>query len=111
MEPRLLLCDECASRLTGRARLQLIDTVLKLSGEGHTVVWASSSLEEAARFPRWIYLDKGRIAYDGPPRIADHDTLWAPWTRLAAQAEQRGLWQGELPVSEEQTCVFWRTRE
>lgn len=65
--PRLLLLDEPGVGVDPQSRRELWRMVQELSGKGMTVIWASSSLDEAALCPEIIMLDAGRILWRGPP--------------------------------------------
>ncbi|HXE71016.1 MAG TPA: ABC transporter ATP-binding protein [Candidatus Nitrosotenuis sp.] len=103
MEPPLLLLDEPASTLDPQGAASLGEAARAAAAAGHTVVWATPSLDQAALCPRWLALQEGRLVYDGP---ADPEKAPgcrpAPWTLLARQAVRRGLWSGPLPVTEEE---------
>lgn len=65
----LLLLDEPTAHLDVRHRLDLLDHVHSLTGEGRTVVSALHDLEWAARYAdRLLVLDEGRVAAIGVPR-------------------------------------------
>lgn len=95
LAPRVLLLDEPVAMLDPQGRREVQTAVHEL---GHTVVWATPHLEEAAAFPRWIVLQEGVVVFDGPARIPeDHRCLEAPWTRLA---RRHPGFAGHLPVTE-----------
>lgn len=82
-DPTILLLDEPAAFLDTKGRQTLLDYITKSSSPRRLIIWASSSLEEATYFPRWLQLDKGRLISDGPPCLLPHSgSLKAPWTRV-----------------------------
>ena len=84
LNPQILLLDEPAAFLDSVEHQRLLDYVLKLaSSKKHTIIWASSSLEEASYFPRWLQIEKGRLVSDGQPcLLSTSGSLKAPWTRV-----------------------------
>ena len=107
---KVLLLDEPGSSLDGKSRQSLTSLVLDMAAQGHTVVWATTQLSEAVGFPRWLYLENGTLAYDGPPCIKLLGAKLAPWTRLAEKAVQKGIWTGPLPLTLEETATAWRCK-
>lgn len=65
--PRLLLLDEPGVGVDPQSRRELWRMVRELSQGGMTVVWSTAYLDEAARCPGVIMLDKGGVLYAGPP--------------------------------------------
>lgn len=100
LEPQVLLFDEPTAHLDAASRHLVADIARETAASGRTVIWAASSLEDIAGFSRWIYLQQGRIMYDGPPFWMDADALPAPWTRLAQAAQKARNWPGALPLTE-----------
>lgn len=92
-QPRLLLLDEPGVGVDPRSRLELWEMVGKLSASGTTVLWATSYMDEAAKCPRLIVLEKGAALFEGKPaELADRalgcvyllpDTAGAPEKRAA----------------------------
>lgn len=107
---KVLLLDEPGSNLDGRSRSLLVNLVLDLAAQGHTVVWATTQVAEAVAFPRWLCLENGALVYDGAPSLKTWGARTAPWTRLAEKASQKGLWQGPLPLTLEETVAAWRRK-
>lgn len=66
-QPRLLLLDEPGVGVDPRSRRDLWKMVGELAGNGMTVIWATSYLDEAARCPRLLVLEGGRILFGGKP--------------------------------------------
>ena len=109
LDPQVLLFDEPLDNLDAISRRALVSLALETAESGHTVIWAAPSLEHVAGFSRWIYLDQGRIVYDGPPHwLGGSSALPAPWTRLAQRALNRGLWSGPLPLREDEAAEGFR---
>ncbi len=103
LQPKVLLLDEPAASLDPSARLEVLRMACEYAETGHTVIWATPALEEAAAFKRWIHLEAGRIISDGPDSIPQQaGALEAPWTRIARMAQQEHKWSGPLPVTEAQ---------
>jgi len=110
--PRVLLLDEPVALLDPQGRREVLEIALHMAAEGHSVLWATPHLAEAAAFPRWLVLDRGRKVHDGPAQIPPHHgALEAPWTRLARQAADRGIWEGPWPVREAQALEVLRRVE
>ena len=68
-EPDVLLLDEPSSALDPRQRERLWEFILRLAGEGKTVVYATHNIQEADRYAdRVVVLADGELLFDGPPR-------------------------------------------
>lgn len=65
--PRLLLLDEPGVGVDPESRRDLWNMVVELSGNGMTVLWSTSYMDEAARCPGVIMLDEGRTIFEGKP--------------------------------------------
>ena len=65
--PRLLLLDEPGVGVDPQSRRELWSMVQELSKGGMTVLWSTSYLDEAARCPGVVMLDKGATLFAGPP--------------------------------------------
>jgi iron complex transport system ATP-binding protein len=67
-EPHILLADEPVSGLDPYHRLETMEHLARLAGEGRAVMVVLHDLALAARFcRRLVLLDRGRIAADGTP--------------------------------------------
>jgi energy-coupling factor transport system ATP-binding protein len=77
MKPEILVLDEPTAGQDGRSKQLLATMLAKLIDEGITTICVTHDIEFArAVAGRWIVLDKGRIAGDGPPEsIEGIDTL------------------------------------
>jgi phospholipid/cholesterol/gamma-HCH transport system ATP-binding protein len=67
--PEVLLADDPLSGLdpgTGAQIAALIDR----TSQGQTLIFAGVEPPSTLAFPRWIWLESGRVTYDGPPRPA-----------------------------------------
>jgi ABC-2 type transport system ATP-binding protein len=67
-EPEVLLLDEPSSALDPRQRERLWDFILRLAGEGTTVVYATHHIQEADRYAnQLIVLADGERVFTGSP--------------------------------------------
>jgi ABC-2 type transport system ATP-binding protein len=74
-EPEVLLLDEPSSALDPRQRERLWEFILRLAGEGTTVVYATHHIQEADRYAgRLVVLADGESVFDGSPRELEHAT-------------------------------------
>jgi ABC-2 type transport system ATP-binding protein len=74
-EPDVLLLDEPSSALDPRQRERLWEFILRLAGEGTTVVYATHHIQEADRYAnRLVVLADGERVFDGSPRELEHAT-------------------------------------
>jgi ABC-2 type transport system ATP-binding protein len=74
-EPDVLLLDEPSSALDPRQRERLWEFILRLAGEGTTVVYATHHIQEADRYAsRLVVLADGEGVFDGSPRELEQAT-------------------------------------
>jgi ABC-2 type transport system ATP-binding protein len=74
-EPEVLLLDEPSAALDPRQRERLWEFILRLAGEGTTVVYATHHIQEADRYAsRLVVLADGERVFDGSPRELEHAT-------------------------------------
>jgi ABC-2 type transport system ATP-binding protein len=74
-EPDVLLLDEPSSALDPRQRERLWEFILRLAGEGTTVVYATHHIQEADRYAnRLVVLADGESVFDGSPREFEQAT-------------------------------------
>jgi ABC-2 type transport system ATP-binding protein len=74
-EPEVLLLDEPSSALDPRQRERLWEFILRLAGEGPTVVYATHHIPEADRYAdQLIVLADGERVFDGSPRELEQAT-------------------------------------
>ena len=74
-EPEVLLLDEPSSALDPRQRERLWEFILRLAGEGTTVVYATHHIQEADRYAsRLVVLADGESVFDGSPRDLEQAT-------------------------------------
>jgi ABC-2 type transport system ATP-binding protein len=74
-EPEVLLLDEPSAALDPRQRERLWEFILRLAGEGTTVVYATHHIQEADRYAsRLIVLADGERLFDGSPRELEQAT-------------------------------------
>ncbi len=68
-EPEVLLLDEPSASLDPRQRARLWDFILRLAGEGTTVLYSTHDVQEAERHAnRVIVLADGELLFAGSPR-------------------------------------------
>jgi ABC-2 type transport system ATP-binding protein len=74
-EPEVLLLDEPSASLDPRQRERLWEFILRLAGEGTTVVFATHHIQEADRYAsQLIVLADGERVFDGSPRELEQAT-------------------------------------
>ena len=74
-QPEVLLLDEPSSALDPRQRERLWDFILRLAGEGTTVVYATHHIQEADRYAnQLIVLADGERVFSGSPRDLEQAT-------------------------------------
>jgi ABC-2 type transport system ATP-binding protein len=74
-EPEVLLLDEPSAALDPRQRERLWEFILRLAGEGTTVVYATHHIQEADRHAnRLVVLADGEGVFDGSPRELEQAT-------------------------------------
>ncbi len=74
-EPEVLLLDEPSAALDPRQRERLWEFILRLAGEGTTVVYATHHIPEADRYAnQLIVLADGERVFDGSPRELEQAT-------------------------------------
>ncbi len=66
-EPQFLLLDEPGVGVDPISRRDLMAMVRKLSGNGMTILWSTSYLDEAENFDEVILLNEGRTLFNGVP--------------------------------------------
>ena len=76
-EPRLLLIDELSLGLAPLVVQSLLAVVERLKSEGYTMVIVEQSLNIASAISdRVVFIEKGRIRFDGPTNeLAARDDL------------------------------------
>jgi ABC-2 type transport system ATP-binding protein len=83
--PVVLLLDEPSVGLDPRQRARLWEFVLRLAGEGTTVIFSTHDIQEAERYGRrMLVLADGEALFDGPP-----DELREAVRREAPEAADR----------------------
>jgi ABC-2 type transport system ATP-binding protein len=74
-QPEVLLLDEPSAALDPRQRERLWEFILRLAGEGTTVVYATHHIQEADRHAnRLVVLADGEGVFDGSPRELEQAT-------------------------------------
>jgi len=73
-EPDVLLLDEPSAALDPRQRARLWEFILRLAGEGTTVIYATHNIQEADRYAsQLIVLADGERLFDGAPRELERE--------------------------------------
>ena len=73
--PDVLLLDEPSAALDPRQRARLWEFILRLAGEGTTVIYATHNIQEADRYAdQLIVLADGERVFDGSPRELEQAT-------------------------------------
>jgi ABC-2 type transport system ATP-binding protein len=73
-EPDVLLLDEPSAALDPRQRARLWEFILRLAGEGTTVIYATHNIQEADRYAsQLIVLADGELLFDGAPRDLEQE--------------------------------------
>ena len=82
MQPRGLLCDEITSALDPELKQDVLDVLLRLKGEGMTLLMVTHEIGFARRAAdRVVLMAEGQVIEEGPPA----DVLSAPQTARARQ--------------------------
>lgn len=93
--PRLLLLDEPGVGVDPQSRRELWAMVQNLSGQGMTVIWSTSYLDEAARCQKMIMLAEGQILFQGQPqdmiRTVDGNVFLLKGRENSGQAHRKEL--------------------
>ena len=72
--PAVLLLDEPSVGLDPRQRARLWEFILRLAGEGTTVIYATHNIQEADRYAsQLIVLADGELLFDGVPRDLEQE--------------------------------------
>ena len=73
-EPGVLLLDEPSAALDPRQRARLWEFILRLAGEGTTVIYATHNIQEADRYAsKLIVLADGERLFAGSPRELERE--------------------------------------
>ena len=73
-EPDVLLLDEPSAALDPRQRARLWEFIVRLAGEGTTVIYATHNIQEADRYAdQLIVLADGELLLDGPPQALESE--------------------------------------
>jgi ABC-2 type transport system ATP-binding protein len=73
-EPEVLLLDEPSAALDPRQRARLWQFILRLAGEGTTVIYATHNVQEADRYAsQVIVLADGERLFAGPPHELERE--------------------------------------
>jgi ABC-type lipoprotein export system ATPase subunit len=66
----MILADEPTGNLDSHSRTEIMDLLVELNREGHTVVLITHDKEVAAFARRLVHVEDGRIVSDKPARVA-----------------------------------------
>ena len=99
MGPRCLILDESTALLDPGSRLDVLQLIEKLHGEGLAVVAITHSMDEAILAERVVVLDAGRLVLQGTPRevfgqprlLAELSLSLPSVAALSAGLRRRGL--------------------
>ena len=96
LSPELWLLDEPSTDLDPAGRRDLFALLGRLRSQGGTFVVVEHDLEAMTDADRWVVLDRGRIALDGPPsrllaRAAELPALGVRPPELAVVSHRLGL--------------------
>jgi ABC-2 type transport system ATP-binding protein len=73
-EPDVLLLDEPSAALDPRQRARLWEFIVRLAGEGTTVIYATHNIQEADRYAnQLIVLADGERLFDGEPQALERE--------------------------------------
>jgi len=92
-EPEILLLDEPTIGVDPLSRQELWDILLELNGRGVTLLVSTTYMDEAERFGRLAFIDKGKMIAEGTPAELKQrytgesglESLEAAWRTLAGQ--------------------------
>jgi ABC-2 type transport system ATP-binding protein len=73
-KPEVLLLDEPSAALDPRQRARLWEFILRLAGEGTSVIYATHNIQEADRYAnQLIVLADGELLFDGEPQALERE--------------------------------------
>jgi ABC-2 type transport system ATP-binding protein len=73
-EPDVLLLDEPSAALDPRQRARLWEFILRLAGQGTSVIYATHNIQEADRYAdQLIVLADGELLFDGEPKALERE--------------------------------------
>lgn len=104
MEPAVLVLDEPLANLDPATADRLVEILRRLVGDGRAVVLVEHRVEEALALEpdRVLYLDAGRVAYEGPPagflRVADPAAVKLPFEVVLERVRRMGGQAASGPV-------------
>jgi energy-coupling factor transport system ATP-binding protein len=84
-EPRVVLLDEPLSYLDSEESARCAAFVLELHREGVTVVWATPGGSDLREATRVVYLENGRVVFDGPAKTFEDEARTKQFDVLAAE--------------------------
>ena len=65
--PQVVFADDPLSGLDPGTSAQ-ISRLIDETTVGRTLIWASTEPPATLAFPRWLWIEEGKLAYDGPPK-------------------------------------------
>lgn len=65
--PQVLLADDPLAGLDPATAGEVTARIAQ-AAEGRTLIWAAVEPPPTLPFARWVWLERGRVAHDGPPR-------------------------------------------
>ncbi|MBG0790286.1 MAG: ABC transporter ATP-binding protein [Desulfovibrionaceae bacterium] len=102
----VLILDEPTTFLDPASATEIFAILRRLKQNGKTIVVAEQRLDSVAlHADRVLGLHQGRLALDGPPEevlvspaLREIGLDWTRFTRIAALARDKGLWQKDAPL-------------
>jgi len=91
-DPGVILLDEPVSYLDPEERERCVAFVRELNRRGATVVWATPGGDDLREATRVVYLEDGRVRFDGPVKKFEEEARVKEFDVLSPGA-------GELPVT------------
>jgi energy-coupling factor transport system ATP-binding protein len=88
-EPRILLLDEPVSYLDPEETARCVAFVRSLHRSGVTVVWATPGGSDLREAERVVYLERGRVTYDGPPDAFEREARAGKYESLDPDEEEK----------------------
>lgn len=74
MQPACVIFDEVSAMLDPAGRREVLESISSLQAQGITIITISHFMEEAALAERILGLSKGKLIFDGSPRMLFEDS-------------------------------------